>query len=120
MSTEDFIAACLKVPTKLIDDLCDEYNVDFSEGEVFDMLDCCAGDVFHKWHYENFGGMLVRHVLSEIIEQYTDVLDEDKFDYDIDGADSAIIYDGVRIENKQQLDEIYNRVLECSLTNNEQ
>ena len=109
MSTEDFIAACLMVPTRLIDDLCDEYNVDFSESDVFDMLNNCAGDCFHKSNYSGFGGMLVRHVMREIIDKYTDVLDEDKFDCDIDG----ILYDGVLIENKQQLDEIYNRAMEC-------
>jgi hypothetical protein len=46
------------------------------------------------------------------------VLDEDKFDFDIDGRDSAIIYDGVRIENKQQLDEIYDKVMEQQLADN--
>lgn len=115
MSTEDFIAACLMVPTKLIDDLCDEYNVDFGEEEIFDMLNCCAGDVFHKHNYRNFGKMLIRLVLQEIVDLYTDVLDEGKFELDVDGNDSAIIYDDVRIESKTQLDEIYNKELERQL-----
>lgn len=118
MTTEDFMAACLMVPTQLIDDLCDEYNVDFGEEDVFEMLNNCAGDCFHKHSFRNFGSMLIRHVLFEIAEQYTDVLDEDKFDFDIDGRDSAIIYDGVRIENKQQLDEIYDKVMEQQLADN--
>lgn len=118
MSTKDSIAACLMVPTKLIDDHCDEYCVDFSESDVYYMLNCCAGDCFHKHHYRGFGGMLVLLVMREIVDKYTDVLDEDKFDYDINGAYSAIIYDGERIESKQQLDEIYNRMLERKLTHN--
>lgn len=115
MSTEDFIAACLMVPTKLIDDLCDEYDVDFGEEDVFEMLNCCSGRCFQKNKFRNFGRMLIRHVLWEIVDLYTDILDEDKFELDIDGRDSAIIYDGVRIENKQQLDEIYNKAMEQQL-----
>ena len=103
------------VPTKFIDDLCDEYGVDFGDEEIYEFLNCCAGDCFHEHNYRNFGSLLVKHVLFEIVEQYTDVLDEEKFDFDIDGIDSAIIYDEVRIESKQQLDEIYNKAMEQQL-----
>jgi hypothetical protein len=68
MSTKDSIAACLMVPTKLIDDLCDEYCVDFGEEDVFEMLNNCAGDCFHKHSFRNFGSMLIRHVLFEIAD----------------------------------------------------
>lgn len=113
MSTEDFIASCLMVPTKFIDDLCDEYGVDFGDEEIYEFLNCCAGDCFHEHNYRNFGSMLVSHVLHEVVDLYTDVLDEDKFDYDI--SEPAIIYDGIYIENKQQLDEICNKAIEQQL-----
>ena len=100
MTTEDFIASCLMVPTQLIDDLCDEYDVDFSEEDVFEMLNCCAG---------------MMGCSAEIQMQSFRPSNEDKFDFDIDGRDSAIIYDDVRIESKQQLDEIYNKAMEQQL-----
>lgn len=112
MSTEDFIASCLMVPTKEIDRLCDEYDVDFSDEDVYEMLNCCAGDVFHRHNYQSFGRMLFRHVACEIEEKYTDVLDEDKLDIDFDGCEVVITYDDVVIESKAQLDEIYNLHLE--------
>ena len=115
MTTQDFIAACLMVPTKVIDDLCDEYNVDFGEEEIINMLNLCAGDVFHKHSYRNFGRLLVKHVLNEIAELYTDVLDEAKFDLDYDGCEAVISYDDVLIESKEQLDKIYNKELERQL-----
>ena len=115
MSTEDFIAACLMIPTEFIDNICDEYNVDFGDEDFFGMLDCCSGDCFHSNHYRNVGRMLVRFVLQEIVDLYTDVLDEEKFELDIDGRESGIIYDGERIKNKEQLDFIYNEELERQL-----
>lgn len=116
MTTSDFITyAVLHVPSEFIDDLCDEYDVDFSDDDIIDMLNCCAGDVFHKSNFRNVGGMLIKHVFMEIIEKYSDVLDEDKFDYHIDGADSCIYYNEEIIENKSQLDFIYNEELERQL-----
>ena len=112
MSTEDFIASCLMVPTKEIDRLCDEYDVDFSDEDVYEMLNNCAGDVFHEHHFNRFGAMLVRHIAFEIAAKYTDVLEEDKFGIDFDGCEVVITYDDVLIESKEQLDEIYNMHLE--------
>lgn len=112
MSTEDFIASCLMVPTKEIDRLCDEYDVDFSNEDVYEMLNNCAGDVFHEPHFKSFGAMLVWHIAFEIAAKYTDVLEEDKLGIDFDGCEVVITYDDVLIESKKQLDEIYNMRLE--------
>lgn len=112
MSTEDFIASCLMVPTKEIDRLCDEYDVDFSDEDVYEMLNNCAGDVFHEHHFNRFGQLLVNHIAFEIAAKYTDVLDENKLEIDFDGCEVVITYDDVLIESKKQLDEIYNMHLE--------
>ena len=116
MTTEDFIASCLMVPTKEIDRLCDEYDVDFSDEDVYEMLNNCAGDCFHEHNFNRFGAMLVRHIAFEIAAKYTDVLEEGKFDIGYDGCEVVITYDDVLIENKAQLDEIYNKQLELQLT----
>ena len=107
------------VPTQFIDDLCDEYDVDFSEEDVFEMLNCCAERCSQKYKFRSFGPMLIGHVLWKIVDLYIDVLDVDKFKLDIDSWDSAIIYDDVRIESKQQLDDIYNKALKCAQSDND-
>lgn len=56
--------------------------------------------------------MLVGRLFQDIIDKYNDVLDEEKFDYYIDGNDSNLIYDGETIHSKKELDAIYDRVEE--------
>lgn len=116
MSTADFIAKCVcRIPCNFVDELCDEYNLDFGDDDIEELLDLASGSYTNKNNYQYVGNMLVRKLFQDIIEQYNDVLDEEKFDWYIDGSDSNLIYDGEVIYNKEQLDAIYDKALEEEL-----
>lgn len=113
MNTNDFVSCVvLRIPCEFIDKLCDEYDLDFGDEDIEELLNCCSGDCFHESHYNSVGNMLVRRLFQDIIDKYNDVLDEEKFDYYIDGNDSNLIYDGETIHSKKELDAIYDRVEE--------
>lgn len=116
MNTNDFVSCVvLRIPCEFIDELCDEWSLDFGDDDIKDLLNCCSGDCFHESHYGSVGNMLVRRLFQDIIEKYNDVLDEDKFDFYIDGSDSKLIYDGETIYRKKELDAIYDKVEEENL-----
>lgn len=111
MNTNDFIAKCvLGIPCEKIDKLCDEFDVDFSDDDVEEILDLCSGDCFNNNHYSEVGNMLIERIFKNIIDKHNDVLDEEKFDYYINCDDSHLYYDGERICSQNDLDEIMEKV----------
>ena len=113
MNTKDFIACVvLHIPCKFIDELCDEYYLGFGDNDIDDILNRCSGDSSHESNYESVGNMLVRKLFQDIIEDYNDVLDDDKFDCYINGDNSYLIYDGKSIHSKKELDAIYEKAEE--------
>lgn len=105
MNTNDFIAKCvLGIPCEKIDALCEEFDLDFSDDDVAEILDCCSEN------YSYVGNMLIEHLFKQIIDKHNDVLDEEKFNYYINCDDTHLYYDGERICSQKDLDEIMEKV----------
>ena len=115
MTTQDFICySVLGIPCQFIDELCEEYDVDFSDDDVKDCLNCCCGSLFNQDNFRNVGNMLIQQIFQEIINKYNDVLDEDKFDWYIDGRDSKLSYDGETIYSRQDIERLSDKAMEVA------
>lgn len=105
MNTNDFICnAVLNIPGDYIDELCDEFNLDFDDEDVKNIFYMCGKD-----YLENFGNELIRELYGQIINKYNDELDEEKFDYYLNCHDSHLYYDGERICSKEDIENIIER-----------
>lgn len=107
MTTKDFICyVVLGVPSDFIDELCDEFDVDFSEDDIKEILNMCAGGLDQEEHYHHVGDEIILTIYGNIIDSCKDVLDENKFGFYIDGRDSYLSYDGKIIYSKQDIERL--------------
>lgn len=107
MKTSDFICyVVLGIQAEFIDELCDEFDVDFSDDDVKELLNMCAGGLNQEDHFYAVGNEMIRNIYGEIIDKYNDVLDEEKFDYYLDGRCSELLYDGKKIYSRQDLEQL--------------
>ena len=102
MKMNDFIGCCLGFGTldTTFDKYCDAFDIDFSDDDVFEAIDCC------RKNPRNVATFLYHDLFERIIEQYEDRLDREVFDYDINGACSRLYYNGVGVYSPQDLEEI--------------
>lgn len=106
MKTSDFISVCLGIGTvdTTIDDICENFDLDISENDVYDAL-----DVF-RHNYEGFGDYLIGNLYQQVINKWVkEGLDKDKFDYYTNGMDSHLYYDEEEISCNDDLQEILNK-----------
>ena len=104
MNTNDFICnAVLHIPGDYIDELCEEFDLDFSDDDVKDVIEMCGGNL------ECVGNELIRELFGKIIRKYKDELDEEKFDCYVNCHDSHLYYDGERICSKKDIEEIIEK-----------
>ena len=107
MKTSDFICyVVLGIQAEFIDELCDEFDVDFSDDDVKELLNICAGGLNQDDHFNAVGNLMIRNIYRDIIDKYNDVLDEEKFDYYLDGSCSHLYYDGKTIYRRQDLEQL--------------
>ena len=114
MKTKDFICICLGLydsTCKKIDDICDDFDVDFSTEEF---------DEWISWRGQNpdiqLGNLIIsdlyRKVIKDAMEDYGEWLDEDKFDVEVNDMCSHLFYDRETIYNSEDIERIVERIQE--------
>ena len=114
MKTKDFICICLGLydsTCKKIDDICDDFDVDFSTEEF---------DEWISWRGQNpdiqLGNLIIsdlyRKVIKDAMENYGEWLDEDKFDVEVNDMCSHLFYDRETIYNSEDIERIVERIQE--------
>ena len=114
MKTKDFICICLGLydsTCKKIDDICDDFDVDFSTDEFNEWI---------SWRGQNpdiqLGNLIIsdlyRKVIKDAMEDYGEWLDEDKFDVEVNDMCSHLFYDRETIYNSEDIERIVERIQE--------
>lgn len=110
METKTFIGNCLGVyngTSKKIDEICDNFDIDMCDCDVYSALDCCEGD------YIRLGNLLIFNLYEKIIEKVQDMYPEHKttieelIAYDVNDFGSSISFNG---ENVHTLDELTSAI----------
>lgn len=113
MKTKDFICICLGLydsTCKKIDDICDDFGVDFGTEEVNEWL---------EWRGQNseiqLGNLIIsdlyRKVIKDAMDDYGEWLDEEKFDYDANDLASHLYYDREVVTDSDDIERIVERIL---------
>ena len=114
MKTKDFICICLGLydsTCKKIDDICDDFDVDFSTEEF---------DEWISWRGQNpdiqLGNLIIsdlyRKVIKNAMDDFGEWLDEEKFDYDAKDLASHLYYDSGVITDSDDIERIVERIQE--------
>ena len=114
MKTKDFICICLGLydsTCKKIDDICDDFDVDFSTEEF---------DEWISWRGQNpdiqLGNLIIsdlyRKVIQNAMDDFGEWLDEEKFDYDANDLASHLYYDSGVITDSDDIERIVERIQE--------
>lgn len=112
MKTKDFICICLGLydsTCKKIDDICDDFGVDFGTEEVNEWL---------EWRGQNseirLGNLIIsdlyRKVIKDAMDEYGEWLDEEKFDYDANDLASHLYYDCGVVTDSDDIERIVERI----------
>ena len=102
MDTKDFVCFHLGIDGKVIDNICEEFDVDIREEDL-----CEALREYTTRNTWAVGQSLLISLLGKIIKTYEGVLDADKFDYDFSSPSYPIMYyDEERFTTKKELDAI--------------
>jgi len=100
MKMNDFVCSCLNIDGGVIDRITDDFDIDIEESDVFECIKHC-GDL------RNVGREMLYMVYEKIIDEYSDVLFADKFDYDFSSPSyPCMYYDGKEFSTKEELDDI--------------
>ena len=111
MTTKDFICyVVLGIQPDFIDNLCDEFDVDFSVDDINEIIHMLTGGINEEDHYRYVGNEIIRFIYGQIIDSYNDVLDDNKFDYELDGRCSRLYYDGETIYSKQDIEKLVEQL----------
>ena len=114
MKTKDFICICLGLydsTCKKIDDICDDFDVDFSTDEFNEWI---------SWRGQNpdiqLGNLIIsdlyRKVIQNAMDDFGEWLDEEKFDYDANDLASHLYYDRGVITDSDDIERIVERIQE--------
>lgn len=105
MEMKDFICHCLGVSN----DACEKFSeilwdlgVDIDEANIYDVLSSIDD-------FSSFGNCLVRDMICRIISLSCDkypILEEDNFDYYVNGSDCHLYYNGSSICSIKDIEEI--------------
>lgn len=105
MTTKDFFCEIFNINSDFIDKICDDFDVDFDDEQVYEILDLCSGG-FEQRAYGRVGNLLIKRIFETVIDDYSDRLDENKFAINADGYCSTLEYDGKIIHNTAELNAI--------------
>ena len=102
METRDFICVCLGINSAKVDEICDNFDLDIDSEDVECLLTACSSN------YKTFGDRLIAGLYMQVIEDAVKdfELDEDKFDYFVNGRDSYLYYDKQEIYRYKDLEDI--------------
>lgn len=114
MKTKDFICICLGLydsTCKKIDDICDDFDVDFSTDEFNEWI---------SWRGQNpdiqLSNLIIsdlyRKVIQNAMDDFGEWLDEDKFDVEVNDMCSHLFYDRETIYNSEDIERIVERIQE--------
>lgn len=98
----DFMATCFYLDGPVIDQFCEDFDVDIEEEEFLDCIkECCPNNL-------KFVGRSVLIMLwGKVVDKYKQYLDVEKFDYDVSSPSyPCFYYDGEHITCKEDLDKI--------------
>ncbi len=88
----------------VVDELCEDFDVALSEDDVFTALRNCSND------YRNFGREMLITIWEKVIRDYEDVLDINKFNYDVSSPSYPdFYYDDEIVSCRADLDELINK-----------
>lgn len=106
MEMNKFVASCLYMDGAVFDKYCDAFGVDIDEVDVFEALEQCGKD------YKQFGIIILEKMWKYVVEEYSHLLDEEKFDCDCSSPSYPdFYYDGEHVTSKEDLDAIVEREL---------
>ena len=101
MKMNDFVCSCLGMDGGVLDRLCDDFDIDFDEWDVYECLEHRDRDGLL-----GVGRYFLSQVLDKIIENYPDLCPE-KFSWDFSSTSYPdFYYDGRRFSTKKELDDI--------------
>lgn len=90
-STNDFVSKWIfYIPGKKIDNICDEFDIDYDENDVKDAISCADLNK-PKTVGESIWLMIMDKLASKLKEDYPK-FDEDKFSWYNGGADACDLY----------------------------
>lgn len=101
MNTERFVCWVLGIDGKVIDRLCDEFDIDLTTDDI---QECLEDGIDRKW---GTGMELLMLIYDRIVERYSQQLDSDKFDYDFSSPSyPSFYYNGKTFNTKEGLAKI--------------
>lgn len=104
MNTVNFVCTCMGIDGDVIDKLCDDFDLDIEDNDVYDALKTLNPK--DRW-------APARHILGVLLDQIIDKypqLDRSKFTSDFSSPSYPdMYYDGERFDSKKELDRIANR-----------
>lgn len=99
MKMNDFICSCFGIDGSVIDDLCDEFGIDFDDDDVYNAFSFFGND---RWAVAQ---ELLHIAFKKIIEKYG--LDESETDYDFTSPSYPdFYYKEQRFDTKEGLEEL--------------
>lgn len=102
MKTSDFICSCIGVDSDVIDNICDEFDIDLDESDVLSAIRFSSEE--NRW---GAGVELLFILFGRIVKKYSDLLDEEKFDCDFSSPSfPCFYYDEEEFSTKEELDKI--------------
>lgn len=109
MEMTKFVATCLFMDGKVFDKYCDAFDVDMEGEDIYEALNECGKN------YLNFGIIILEKMWKKVVDKYSHILDEEKFDCDCSSPSYPdFYYDEERVESKDDLDAIVEKVLETN------
>lgn len=107
---DKFILTCFGIDAEVLERLCEEFDLDWSEEDVFD----CFKNVDYSRTHCNWGAAinLLDKTLEKIIEKYEDDADADDFDYDFSSPSFPhFYYKDKPFKTTEELEELINNKL---------
>ena len=102
MKTTDFVCMCLGIDGDVIDNICDEFDIDLDESDVLSAIRFSSEE--NSW---GAGVELLFILFGRIVKKYSDLLDEEKFDCDFSSPSlPCFYYDEEELSTKEELDKI--------------
>lgn len=105
----EFVSVCLGLGMtgRKVDEICDNFGIDISDENIYEALGACPRD-----DYRSFGNILISDLYAQVVSEWAEQLDEEKFDWYVNGDDSHLYYDGEEVWSCDDLQEILDKLEE--------
>lgn len=105
MKTNDFVCWCLGIDGEVIDNICDEFDIDLEDSDVLSAIRFSSEE--NSW---GAGQELLHILFGKIIDNYKHLLDREKFDFDFTSPSyPCFYYDEEEFSTKEELDNIVEK-----------